>query len=54
MNLAKMMLDAMTCEGNRFHQAWLMGKASYYYTRSHGFGRLYALRGGIELFWDCL
>ena len=56
---------AMTYDGNRIKQAWLMGYASYAYTASFigqtdpsvgepVFTRWDAIKGGVECAWDSL
>ena len=63
MNYMDHMMRAMTCEGGRLKQAYLMGIASYHYTASfigntdpeHGepvFTHWDAFIGGVECFWD--
>ncbi len=65
MNYLDHMMSAMTSEGGRLKQAWLMGRASYAYTASFigntdpsvgepVFTHWDAFKGGVECFWDTL
>jgi len=42
-------LKAITYNGSKWARGLLMAKASYCYTRSHGFSFLYALHGAAIL-----
>lgn len=47
-----MILKAITSANKGLYGCWLMGRASYIYSRSHGIAWHSALGGGIKCSWD--
>lgn len=43
--------DAIMSEGHGLKSCWLMGRASYHYSRGYGLGVIESLRGAIECAW---